>query len=278
MDSTTGTVIFACHKVFDSVAETGAATSYPQHSNGYANDQSAYMYSHPQQQVGRAYNANGESSVYGMSYMDEGMGQQMNAQSYVQRWVEGQSQESTNMLPGAPDEQWAPTESTMSSPIISANGRAMDADAGAGAYYTPYLPHQSLPHQPQPPSQWSVTPSYPLQHGEPHRGQSPGYSGTPYAQSASLAASSQEHSPAGAPPPKLPSQSYPYCPTPGSNSGSGPRRTDDDDDAPYPTAGRSSVESTGFSGAGGLRCASCGVTHSPEWRKGPSGKKDLCNA
>ena len=26
------------------------------------------------------------------------------------------------------------------------------------------------------------------------------------------------------------------------------------------------------------RCASCKVTHSPEWRKGPSGKKDLCNA
>ena len=26
------------------------------------------------------------------------------------------------------------------------------------------------------------------------------------------------------------------------------------------------------------RCSSCNVTTSPEWRKGPSGKKDLCNA
>lgn len=26
------------------------------------------------------------------------------------------------------------------------------------------------------------------------------------------------------------------------------------------------------------RCSSCKVTQSPEWRKGPSGKKDLCNA
>lgn len=26
------------------------------------------------------------------------------------------------------------------------------------------------------------------------------------------------------------------------------------------------------------KCASCGTTMSPEWRKGPSGKKDLCNA
>jgi len=30
--------------------------------------------------------------------------------------------------------------------------------------------------------------------------------------------------------------------------------------------------------AGILRCSSCKVTTSPEWRKGPSGKKDLCNA
>ncbi|GJE96612.1 hypothetical protein PsYK624_128110 [Phanerochaete sordida] len=49
---------------------------------------------------------------------------------------------------------------------------------------------------------------------------------------------------------------------------------------------RSSKES--FSNGGGRgsgnppvgvpKCSSCGVTHSPEWRKGPSGKKDLCNA
>jgi GATA-type transcription activator-like protein len=30
--------------------------------------------------------------------------------------------------------------------------------------------------------------------------------------------------------------------------------------------------------AGIPRCSSCKVTTSPEWRKGPSGKKDLCNA
>ncbi|KAH8117744.1 hypothetical protein DFH11DRAFT_1850561 [Phellopilus nigrolimitatus] len=29
---------------------------------------------------------------------------------------------------------------------------------------------------------------------------------------------------------------------------------------------------------GVVRCSSCQTTHSPEWRKGPSGKKDLCNA
>ena len=29
---------------------------------------------------------------------------------------------------------------------------------------------------------------------------------------------------------------------------------------------------------GVLRCSSCKATQSPEWRKGPSGKKELCNA
>lgn len=29
---------------------------------------------------------------------------------------------------------------------------------------------------------------------------------------------------------------------------------------------------------GVVKCARCQTTHSPEWRKGPSGKKDLCNA
>ena len=242
------------------------------------------------QQDRRPYNGSGESSVYGMSYMDDTMNQQLNAQSYVQRWVEGQSQETTNMLSGPPlDEQWPQSESSMSSPVIPSNGRPMDGDvAVAGTYYPPYQhPHhhqhqQSLPHSQGPqPSQWPVSSNYGMPHGDPQRGQSPGYTSTPYAPSASIAASSQEHSPAGAPAPKLHATNYPYCPTTG--SGSAPRRMDEEEEAPYPTAGRSSADSNGYSGGGnggtaGLRCASCGATHSPEWRKGPSGKKDLCNA
>ena len=27
-----------------------------------------------------------------------------------------------------------------------------------------------------------------------------------------------------------------------------------------------------------MRCAECKVMHTPLWRKGPSGKKELCNA
>jgi hypothetical protein len=42
------------------------------------------------------------------------------------------------------------------------------------------------------------------------------------------------------------------------------------------TAG--SGRASGNPPAGIPRCSSCKVTTSPEWRKGPSGKKDLCNA
>ncbi|KZT07627.1 uncharacterized protein LAESUDRAFT_677413 [Laetiporus sulphureus 93-53] len=42
----------------------------------------------------------------------------------------------------------------------------------------------------------------------------------------------------------------------------------------YGSGGRSA----GNPPVGISRCSSCKVTHSPEWRKGPSGKKDLCNA
>lgn len=46
-----------------------------------------------------------------------------------------------------------------------------------------------------------------------------------------------------------------------------------------PTGGPSGTSTIGVSRATGiLRCSSCKTTSSPEWRKGPSGKKELCNA
>ncbi|KAI0368748.1 hypothetical protein BV20DRAFT_980514 [Pilatotrama ljubarskyi] len=54
---------------------------------------------------------------------------------------------------------------------------------------------------------------------------------------------------------------------------------------PPPRSGRRGSKETYTNGRtagnppiGVTKCASCKVTHSPEWRKGPSGKKDLCNA
>ena len=45
-----------------------------------------------------------------------------------------------------------------------------------------------------------------------------------------------------------------------------------------PGSSREPVGRSGNRPVGIPRCASCKVTSSPEWRKGPSGKKELCNA
>ncbi|KAF8557421.1 hypothetical protein OG21DRAFT_1475512 [Imleria badia] len=52
-----------------------------------------------------------------------------------------------------------------------------------------------------------------------------------------------------------------------------PRHRASPGSAREPVSGRGSNRPVGIP-----RCASCKVTSSPEWRKGPSGKKELCNA
>jgi hypothetical protein len=79
------------------------------------------------------------------------------------------------------------------------------------------------------------------------------------------------------------SPSYSYSPTGGSEGGS------PSSDVVPPTRRRVSPGSTreqygpggrssGNRPMGVLKCSSCKATTSPEWRKGPSGKKELCNA
>ncbi|KAI0001494.1 hypothetical protein BJV74DRAFT_819002 [Russula compacta] len=81
------------------------------------------------------------------------------------------------------------------------------------------------------------------------------------------------------------SPGYPYSPPENSQASSGPIET-----VPPSRGSRRSTppgvreHSAGSGRASGnppmgiSRCSSCKVTTSPEWRKGPSGKKDLCNA
>lgn len=91
---------------------------------------------------------------------------------------------------------------------------------------------------------------------------------------------------------------YPFPPAGVPYSGTPPATTPANGGSPVPhddivpassraSSRRSTKDSFTMNGAGrgtgnppvGVpKCTSCGVTSSPEWRKGPSGKKDLCNA
>jgi hypothetical protein len=128
------------------------------------------------------------------------------------------------------------------------------AQTGSQAYHTssqqprqtPYAIHQS-PH-------WNSTTftdaDSPLP--PPYRSLSPGYSYSPENSQASSGTMET------VPPPR------------------GSRRSTPPRGAREHSAG--SGRATGNPPVGISRCSSCNVTTSPEWRKGPSGKKDLCNA
>lgn len=78
------------------------------------------------------------------------------------------------------------------------------------------------------------------------------------------------------------SPNYSYSPTAGGSEGGSPasdvvpparRRV-----SPGSTREQYGGRSSGNRPMGVLKCSSCKATTSPEWRKGPSGKKELCNA
>ncbi|KAI0956052.1 hypothetical protein AcV7_006560 [Taiwanofungus camphoratus] len=85
-----------------------------------------------------------------------------------------------------------------------------------------------------------------------------------------------------------PSPPLPYQAAAGGHEGTPPSPASDHVPPPRVTQRRGSGNTREQYGGGGRssgnppvgvsRCSSCKVTHSPEWRKGPSGKKDLCNA
>ncbi|TFK40313.1 hypothetical protein BDQ12DRAFT_628218 [Crucibulum laeve] len=80
------------------------------------------------------------------------------------------------------------------------------------------------------------------------------------------------------------SPSYAYSPTTGDTTGTSPTANV----VPPPRRRVSPGATKDYGGGGGrtasnrptgvLKCSSCKATTSPEWRKGPTGKKELCNA
>lgn len=105
-------------------------------------------------------------------------------------------------------------------------------------------------------TQWSPHPSSFMESG--------GQSGYPFPPSAQYNDTPPAPSPAAG---SSPAPSENVVPAPRNNSRRGSKES-------YTNSGRS----MGHPPVGIMKCTSCSVTHSPEWRKGPSGKKDLCNA
>jgi hypothetical protein len=92
--------------------------------------------------------------------------------------------------------------------------------------------------------------------------------------------------PSQAYPPRTSTPDYGYAPGP-SNEGGSPSATSDVVPPPRrrvsPGIPGTTRETHGSRGSGNRpmgiqKCTSCKATQSPEWRKGPSGKKELCNA
>ena len=140
--------------------------------------------------------------------------------------------------------QWAPSSLPNGTPVSSMRSSSYATQANG-----------PQPHWP------SQQPSY-LDTGSPVSpvGPSAPSPSIPYPSSTPVSAPPEHEEP---PPPSPPNDLVPA-----------PRSGRRNNREQYSNGGRTS----GNPPVGVTKCASCKVTHSPEWRKGPSGKKDLCNA
>ena len=149
-----------------------------------------------------------------------------------------------NIEPGPASQyaQWAPSSLPNGAPVSSMRSSNFSASA-----------------PPQPPHpQWSSHASY-MDTSSPVSPVGPSIPSPGGLQYSAAGASELEEQAPPSPPSEL---------VPAPRSG---RRNNRDQ---YTSGGRTA----GNPPVGVTKCSSCKATHSPEWRKGPSGKKDLCNA
>ncbi|TCD60860.1 hypothetical protein EIP91_009393 [Steccherinum ochraceum] len=234
-----GSIIFACHRV--------NSYSKPLTNGGSSISQSVHHSHQP------SY----DSSISPTSYYEPSV-----QHSYSHPPVAPPHYNSNQYAP-------PPPQSSMSHPPPSHHYPW--ADPGPPAHYQHWSPNPPVgpssvggmrssypPPPPQQQHQWSSQPPYvDSGHGSAYP--------YPPPQSVSYSGHSQGSTPVGGGPPSPGSDVVPASRI--------PRRGASSRDS-YGNGGRSA----GNPPVGVNKCASCKVTHSPEWRKGPSGKKDLCNA
>lgn len=244
IDFNTGTIIFACHKI-DYVRHTRdsycSGTLYQcSGTQGMVVDYPpSAARSHPDYDLGGA--------TYDLSYTEEELSEgQLTQSSYVAQWVEGQSS------PYAYEPQqrhwsYAHAHEHTPSPNSSTHDTGTQIDnVMTGISYATYET-ECTKHQ-----------------------ESAGNVVNVHARSSSSALADRDI--------RTPARSVRKG---NSTRGAGDDVVDSPTGISKPGASRevySGGRSSGNPPVGVSRCASCGATHSPEWRKGPSGKKDLCNA
>ncbi|KAI0303815.1 hypothetical protein B0F90DRAFT_1329070 [Multifurca ochricompacta] len=238
-----GSIIFACHSVSSdsgSASETTASLQQAEYDASYMTQGPQY---YPQ------------TTSYGLPPMQPST----TYSNYLSQHVPQNSQPTPSQITSQYSSQqgWSPVIDPSPPSIQYNHWSSNGAQPGSPAYHSSsqqprqqpsYTIHQS-PHWSTaafPDADSPLPPSY--------RSLSPGYTYSPPENNQPSAPSTME----AVPPPR------------GSRRPTPPGSVRE-----HPT---SSGRASGNPPIGISRCSSCKVTTSPEWRKGPSGKKDLCNA
>ncbi|EJD06682.1 uncharacterized protein FOMMEDRAFT_144624 [Fomitiporia mediterranea MF3/22] len=239
-----GMVIFACHKVIDSYAGVDHTQHVVQtHADQLPYPKTSIDLHNPEAGAAReAY----DNVVLATAQQD------LNSQNYVQQWVDGQSRTQAQVKQDS--HSWD-------------NRRGIEillGDTWRNEFRLPEGEHPLLARASDSRLQTSFS-----MHPMPRPDDS-----------------------VANPPPPPPSASVSMNHVPSASDGSGSPLNDLERSKDRISRDRSGGVGVGGNAGGGVgssrvpgnppagitQCAHCQITHSPEWRKGPSGKKDLCNA
>ncbi|KAI0330225.1 hypothetical protein GY45DRAFT_1323948 [Cubamyces sp. BRFM 1775] len=234
-----GAIIFACHKINTYPRGSVVGGSGMQHLGYHSNN---YATQGPQYYDPHQQNLSSShlSSIPPYNYSPQPPQPPMSSSYPPNSWVPMEPTDSQGQYG-----QWAPSSLPNGAPVSSMRSSSYSA-----------------PPPPAPPQHhWSSQPPSYLEGGSPV---------SPSVGPSAPSPTSMQFPAAG--PPEHEEQQPPPSPpadvVPPPRSG---RRGSKDQ---YSSGGRTS----GNPPIGVTKCVSCKVTHSPEWRKGPSGKKELCNA
>lgn len=243
-----GTIIFACHKI-----------DYVHRQQQSFSNEVLYQNSMPEEMVVDYLPSSAVSrdtcfvdgGPYNLPYAEESLEHHTSSTSYVEQWVEGQTQ--SHLSPSHQRSQWNRTRlhDHTPSPNSSICGALAMVERGSSS-------HLCLSRDRERDQSVADVPMTGVHERSPHI----------VANEAHPSPSSPRNAPR---PPRENLARSATC-----TSGTDKSKTMHSNTAreTYSGSGRSS----GNPPVGVSRCVSCRATHSPEWRKGPSGKKDLCNA